>query len=205
MPCNDLISDTDIENIYKDDNLIVTNSISSDCETNDSKRSLVKIFDKDGNCMLQRDIERVYFRSKELFSKKEELGKVVKHEYFILKDEFQGNKIASAIHVKELETYHRNEFDEIQLDAAWDGLIVWKKMFFKFASTRDESLIKIAIQKYLKEIKNMSIEEIEKAIKNKPFSISPHFLKSDDNLDFKEWVYNGFGKIGLAKMYKEVA
>lgn len=204
MPCNDLISNSDIENIYKDDNLIVTNSILSNCETDDSKKSLIKIFDKDSDCMLQRDIERVYFRNKELLSKKEELGKVVKHEYFILKDEFQGKKIASSVHVKELEAYRRNNFNEIQLDAAWDGLVVWKKMFFKFASVKDESLIKIAIQRYLREIKNMSIEEIEKAIKNKPFSISLHYLK-DDNIDFKEWVYNGFGKIGLAKMYKEIA
>lgn len=204
MPCNDLISDTDVENIYKDDNLIVTNNISSDCETDDSKKSLVKIFDKDGNYMLQRDIERVYFRNKELFSKKEELGKVVKHEYFILKDEFQGNKIASAIHLKELETYRRNEFDEIQLDAAWDGLIVWKKMFFKFASIKDESLIKIAIQMYLKEVKRMSLEEIEKVIKNKPFSINLNYLK-DDSIDFRHWINNKMSKVFLAKMYKEVA
>lgn len=205
MACNSLISDTDIQNIYKDDKFIVTNSVSSTCEDNDTKISLINIIDKDSNCMLQRDIERTYFREKELYSDKEQTGKVVKHEYFILKDEFQGKKIASKVHVKELETYRRNQFNEIQLEAAWDGLVVWKKMFYKFASVRDESLVKIAIQRYLKEVKNMSLEEIEKAIKSKPFSINPHYLKSSGGLDFKEWVYNGFNKIGLAKMYKEVA
>ena len=203
MACNDLISDTDIENIYLDDNFIISNNVSSICEDNNTKKSLVNIIDKDEISMLHREIERTYFREKELCSQKDQTGKVVKHEYFILKDEFHGKKIASKVHVKELETYRRTGFNEIQLDAAWDGLVVWKKMLYKFASTRDESLIKIAIQRYLKEVKNMSIEDIEKAIKNNPFSINYNYLK-DDTLDFKEWIYNGFNKIGLAKMYKEV-
>ncbi len=204
MACNNLISDTDIENIYKDDKFIITNSVSSICEDDDTKKSLVNIVDKDNNDMLQRAIERTYFRNKELYSKKEQTGKVVKHEYFILKDEFQGKKIASKVHLKELETYSRNKFDEIQLDAAWDGLIVWKRMLYKFASAKDESLVKIAIQRYLREVKSMSIEDIEKAIKNKPFSINLSYLK-DDSIDFRHWINNKMNKVFLAKMYKEVA
>lgn len=204
MACNNLISDTDIKSIYKDDKIIITNSVASTCEDDDTKKSLVDMIDKDGHTILQRAIERTYFRDKELYSNKMQTGKVVKHEYFILKDESQGKKIASKIHVKELETYSRNTFKEIQLDAAWDGLVVWKKMYFKFASVKDESIIKIAIQMYLKQVKNMSIEEIEKVIKNKPFSINLSYLK-DDSIDFRHWINDKMHKVFLAKMYKEVA
>lgn len=204
MACNDLISNTEIEAIYKDDTVIVSNQVVGNCIDDDTKKAFIEIYDTNNITLLQRAIERSYFREKPLFSKESQNGKVVKHEYFILKDEYQSKGIAKIIHVKELEAYRRNGFDEIQLDAAWDGLVVWKKLFYKFASTRDENLVKIAIQRYLREVKNMSIEEIEKAIKNNPFSISPSYLK-DDSLDFKEWIYNGFNKIALARMYKEVA
>lgn len=207
MPCNSLISDVQIESIYQDDTLIKRNNVASQCDGNDCKKSLIDIYDKDDNWMLQKAIERSYFRNKVLFSDDSRIDKVVKHEYFILKDEFQGKKIISKIHPKEMDIYRTCGFKEIQLDAAWDGLVVWKKMFFVFKTKQDENLIKIAIQRYLREAKGMSLDEIDKAIKNDPFSISPHHLKdnSNPNNDFKLWVYNNCRGIGLAKMYKEVA
>lgn len=206
MACNDLIADPSIENVYKDGNLIVTNSVSSICDGNDTKKSEINIYDKDGESMLQRPIERTYFRSKELCSDKATTGKVVKHEYFILKDIYQGKKIASHIHPQEMDAYRNNEFKEIQLDAAWDGLVVWKKLLFKFASPSAESYIKISIQKYLKEVKNMSAEEIAKTIKGNPFSISLSHLKDPGNSqnDFRHWISRTYGRQVVVAMYKEV-
>ena len=207
MACNDLISDIQIESIYKDDNLIDSNDVASLCTNEDLKKSQINIYDENSSCMIQRPIERTYFRDKELFSDSSLSGKVVKHEYFILKDEFQGKKVFSKIHPKEIETYRTCGFKEIQLDAAWDGLVVWKKMFFVFKSKRDENLIKIAIQKYLKEVKGMTIVEIGKAIRNDTFSINLSHLKdtSNPNNDFRHWVNRLHGKLVLLKMYKEVA
>lgn len=204
MACNDLISDTDIKNIYMDYNLIVKNNIKSKCKDDNIKESVIVLIDKNGDTMLERNIERIYYREKRLYSRENQFGKVAEHKYFILKDNFQRKKIASKVHKKELTTYVKNEFDEIHLEAAWDGLVVWKKMLYKFANHIDENLIKIAIHRYLKEVKNMSIEDIEKAIKNNPFSVNPKYLK-DNNGDFKNWVYENLSKIGLAEMYKEVA
>ena len=206
MACNNLISDAQIESIYQDDDLIKSNDVASLCSDVDLKKSQINIYDKNDVCMLQRPIERSYFRDKELFVDSSLSGKVVKHEYFILKDEFQGKKVFSKIHLKEMDTYRACEFKEIQLDAAWDGLVVWKKMFFVFKSKRDENLIKIAVQRYLKEVKGMTIEEIGKVIKNDPFSISLNYLKdaSNPNNDFRHWINRLHGKLVLLKMYKEV-
>lgn len=207
MACNSLISDVQIENIYKDNKFVITNSVLSHCADANTKKTLVEIFDKDTVNMLKIPIERTYFREKELYSDKTITGKVVKHEYFILKDEFQDKKIVSRIHPKEMDSYRSNSFVEIHLDAAWDGLVVWKKMLYQFASVRDENFIKIAIQRYLREVKNMTIEEIGKAIKSDPFSVNPSHLKdsSNSNNNFSNWVYGNCFGIGLAKMYKEVA
>ena len=207
MACNSLISDAQIENIYKDDEFVITNSISSSCEDSDTKKTLIEVFDQNNINMLQRPIERTYFRNKELYSDKTTTGKVVKHEYFILKDEFQGKKIVSNIHPKEMDSYRANGFVEIQLDAAWDGLVVWKKMFYQFANVRDENFIKIAIQRYLREVKSMTIEEIGKAIKSNPFSVNPSHLKdaSNSNNDFRHWVNRIMNQQIVLRMYKEVA
>ncbi len=204
MACNNLISNAAIESVYNDGAFVASNRVVSSCINNDTKKAFVEIFDENNTALLEKPIERSYFRQKPLLSNASSSGKVVKHEYFILKDEFQGKKIASKVHAKEMEVYRNNGFVEIQLDAAWDGLVVWKKMLYKFASAKDENLIKIAIQRYLREVKRMSISEIEKAIKNNPFSIHVSYLK-DDSQDFKEWIYGSFNKIGLAKMYKELA
>lgn len=172
-----------------------------------TKKVFVETFDNNNETLLQRPIERTYFREKELLSKNSQNGKVVQHEYFILKDEFQGKKIVSKVHAKELESYRNNGFEEIQLDAAWDGLVVWKKLFYKFANSTHENFIKIGIQRYLREIKGMSLEEIEKAIKNNPFSINPSYLKdaSNPSNDFRHWINRILQKQIVLKMYKEVA
>lgn len=204
MPCNSLISDTIIQNIYDDSSLVRSTVVQSQCiNGNIDKKTFINISDNVEN-MLVRPIERTYFSDKELYSSKRigETGRVVFHEYFILKPKFQGKGVVSRIHPKELIAY-RDRFDEIQLDAAWSGLVVWKKMFYKFKSKREENLIKIAIQKYLKEIKGMSNSQIASVIKSDPFNINLNYLRDPIN-PFSDWAHS-HAKIGLAKMYKEVS
>jgi hypothetical protein len=157
----------------------------------------------DGQSLLMRDIQRLYYHDKELWSK-EKSGKVAEHKYFILKEEYQSKGIGKQVHAKELDTYKKNGFDEIQLEAAWDGLVVWKRLFFNFKSKRDEDLIKIAIQRYLVEVKGLANSEIKSIIKSNPFSISSNYLK-DNKIDFKEWVYEVKLIQTLVKLYKELS
>lgn len=207
MSCNSLISNAQIEDIYKDDNLISSNGVTHLClEDNSIKKVHIDIYDTANTLMLKRPIERSYYRDFPLMADSESTGKVVKHEYFILQDAFQRKKIVSAIHPKEIETYRLCEFKEIQLDAAWDGLVVWKKMFFKFKNSQHENFMKIAIQRYLKDVKGMSLDEISKAIKNDPFSVSSSHLKdgTTTNNDFHHWLERTMNRQVLIKMYKEI-
>jgi hypothetical protein len=207
MSCNSLISNAQIEDIYKDNNLISSNGVTHLCnEDNSIKKVHIDIYDTANTPMLKRPIERSYYRDFPLMSDSDNTGKVVKHEYFILQDAFQGKKIVSAIHPKEIETYRLCEFKEIQLDAAWDGLVVWKKMFFKFKNPQAENFMKIAIQRYLKEVKGMSLDEISKAIKSDPFSVSPLLLKdaTTANNHFHHWLDRTMNRQIVIKMYKEI-
>jgi hypothetical protein len=81
---------------------------------------------------------------------------------------------------------------------------VWKRLFFNFKSKRDEDLIKIAIQRYLVEVKGLANSEIKSIIKSNPFSISSNYLK-DNKIDFKEWVYEVKLIQTLVKLYKELS
>lgn len=207
MACNDLIDNHSLEDVYNDDNVVASNTVATLCRDDNTKVAQVLLYDTANTDMLIRPIERTFFRSKELLSAKGTQGKVVKHEYFVLKDEFRGKKVVSVIHPKEMDLYRACQFQEIQLDAAWDGLVVWKKMFFKFASPQAESFMKIAIQRYLRDVKSMSVDDIAKSIKNNPFSISPSLLKDPRNPanDFSSWVSRMFGRQVVISMYKEVA
>ncbi len=209
MSCNTLISDNQISSIYYDDNLVETNKVVSICPTTDKKKSRIYLYKTTDTCMLRRAVARSYYRNYTLCADTALMGKVVKHEYFVLKDEFQDQKVASKIHKKEIQTYRACGFKEIQLDAAWDGLVVWKRQHFKFYSPRDESLIKLGIQRYLRVVKGMSIEDINQVIKNKPFNIDPSYLKDatipNGQNDFKFWAYRNIPGLALVKMYKELS
>ena len=211
MGCNQLISDLEIKNIYQGHDLITTNEVNSkECESDDKKNSKIYIFNNE-ECMCEYDkntpILREYHKSYKLISSTtdEALGKVAIHEQFLLKQKFRNKGIVKTIHKKELETYIRLGFKEIQLEAEMDGLIVWQKMFFKFKDEKNISFIKIAIQKYLKTIKHMSNKDIDSIIKRKPFKVPIEYLvTTDENKHFSNWIYDEYPEMGIIEMYKEL-
>lgn len=211
MGCNQLISDVDIEEIYKDDNLITTNQIDTlPCKSNDIKNTKIHIFNQN-NHMCQHDnstpILREYHRNYKLASPSsaEDNGKVAIHEQFLLKAEFRNQKIAKTIHQKELKTYVRLGFKEIQLEAEMDGLIVWQKMYFNVKDNKNISFIRIAIQKYLATIKHMSNKDIDSIIKKGIFKMPiEHLVSTDENSNFSNWIHNEYHEMGIIEMYKEL-
>jgi len=211
MGCNQLISDSDIEKIYQDDNLITSNQIcTAICKNNDIKNTNIHIFHQQNYmCQLNENtpIIREYHKNYKLASPTsiDDNGKVALHEQFLLKPEFRNQKVATNVHRKELETYRKLGFKEIQLEAEMDGLIVWQKMFFKFKDEKNISFIKIAIQKYLETIKHMSNKDIDSIIKRKPFKVPiEHLVTTDENKHFSNWIYDEYPEMGIIEMYKEL-
>ncbi len=130
MSCQDLISNDDIKSIYSSHVDEVNFFTPPACEGNDKKKCSI-ILKKNATVIVEDPIEIEYLRNVSLRSRHEE-GKVAVNKLIKLKVAYKGKGLAKAFHSNELTTYRSNLFDEIQLNAAWEGLVVWKKVGFKY-------------------------------------------------------------------------
>lgn len=196
MPCNNIISDNDILSAYKVNNICDNNNIvASYCVGNNFKTVKIDMHDKQNQSILKRNIERSYHLSQPLFKEKNKLGKIAEHKYFILKDEYRRRSIGGTIHSNELNLYKQLKFNEIQLRAAWDGLIVWEKLGFKYKDNIDKKKVEAFIKIYLDSL-GKTIEEIE--------DILNEGMPKELFLDFEQWS-NKQRYAPVINMYKEVS
>ena len=130
MSCNDLINDSDIKIIYESCRCVDQASVRSHCHNTDTKVTNINLT-KGEATINKKPIQREYHRNAPLRSI-DSNGKVVINKLFVLKDAYRGSKITDKFHNKEMEIYHRNDFIEIQLDAAWNGITHWAELGFDF-------------------------------------------------------------------------
>jgi len=131
VSCNDLIDNADIKTIYESCQCVDQANITSICNGTDTKVSKINLV-KDSNTINKNPVERQYHRNAPLRSIENGFGKVVENKLFVLEDNYRGKKITEKFHKKELEIYTHNQFIEIQLDAAWNGITHWPKLGFEF-------------------------------------------------------------------------
>jgi len=130
MPNGLILSDANIESIYKT-SPIKRVDISSVHDTPEVQKTDIHIFDADDLPMNSQPIMREYHEQKALKSFSGS-GKVAEHKMFVLQPALRGKGIAKKLHDKEMPVYLNNEFVEIHLDAAWDGIFRWEKFGFKY-------------------------------------------------------------------------
>jgi len=216
MPCNKLISDYDIDTIYSNvgnkpqNNFTV--KVNTNCISSSNKKAFID-FNKNINSekMLIKPIEREYCENEKFIFQEKKKGKIVKHQLFLLKPKYQKKGIATDVLKNEIEIYKELNFKEIQLIANWDGLIVWKKLNFKFANRSDERFLIPQLRLYLKNIKKLSHEKIKTILGKKPFEISVEYLidEKDSKNSFSNWIYEEAKQkktkaIGIIKMVMEL-
>lgn len=130
MSCNNIIADSDIKMIYESTQHVDEVSIVSSCENDDKKITNINLV-KDAVTMNRQTVEREYLRNARLRNN-ENQGKVVVNKLLALKDAYRGKNITKKFHEKEVEIYKNNDFKEIQLDAAWNGITHWPELGFEF-------------------------------------------------------------------------
>lgn len=110
-------------------------------------------------------IQRIYYKEKILRSKKNENGKVAKHDFLILKNSFRGGR-GRKIHDSEFEIYSQHKlFDEIQVDAAWGGIIAWRRIGLEYADKSTENnIINNFLIPYLLDVKKLNDEDFTRAM-----------------------------------------
>jgi len=141
MPCHHIISDIDIENIYKIKEVSYCD-ININCIDEFIKSSTIDIYSEKKDRLNKTYIAREYHENYELRGTKElKVGKVALHQTFFLKEEYQKLGLATAIFEKEKDIYRENGFKEIHLDAVEDGVIVWRTLGYKYSDEDTEYML----------------------------------------------------------------
>lgn len=199
--CENIISNDDIMSIYKISNLNIL-KMSHFCEEESSKKSVDIELQYDGNELLEMPVTRDYFLNRQLLNKNQ-TGKVAYHLSFIIKKDYRNQGLSKTIHENELLIYRNNSFQQIQLQAASDGLVVWSRLLYKFVKTSDEKMVLRELRIYLQEIKKIDDTRIEKMLKLKISDIDASYFY-DDKVNFTDWLRSK-DTILTATMYKDVA
>ncbi len=200
LSCNDLIDNSDIETIYESCRCVDQANVTSDCIDADTKVSRINL-SKNGTILNRAPIERQYCRNAPLRSIDNSHGKIVINKLLVLKDAYRGKKITDKFHHKELEVYSRNQFVEIQLDAAWSGITHWPKLGFEFYKLdKYDHILYTLWSSFFSESFPLELEEKDKVlIKHTSYKTVPKKYKKG----FGTWLLNN--NIGKAfPMYKTI-
>lgn len=132
MPYSSLISNEDIEKIYKSHVDVNQIEISSESHTNIKHVNITSICTINNINILANTLRIRYLKNHNLNTQKDTAGKIVKYAFVELKENERGKQYITTFEKKASEIYFDNDFMEIQLDAAWDGIIVWPKLGYSY-------------------------------------------------------------------------
>ena len=107
MPCHDLISDQEIEKIYKNVHPVATShSITTSCQSLDKKQASIHLYDETTK-INQSEICSYFLRDERLHGTTGEgmRGKVVENSLIVLHNAYKRKGIGSKIHDKEKKIY----------------------------------------------------------------------------------------------------
>jgi len=203
-----IIEDLDIRSIYNNALVEYEVELRSHCgeDPENVKHTSIVLKSESGNNITVAPIKRDYFMRKALVNKTG-IGKVAEHIWFFLEEDYRNKKIAKLIHEQELIVYKRKEFDQIQLSAIGQGILAWKKLFYKYKDPSDEKMVLQEAWNYLRQVHGMSIEEIEKKYKDKSleYILNTRIIKkpTGDKISFFEWYRTKEHTIGI-DMYKDI-
>lgn len=135
-------------------------------------------------------------------------GKVVFLEQFFLNEEFRRCAIASKLHKRELKFYTKLDFIQIQLDAVFEGTVVWTRAPFNFQIEFpcDEREIVQVWRSYIIDVysdhpeKNTILVKGTKGINSIP---KEYLLGNINKISFSEWYTRKDRKLSI-NMYKNL-
>jgi hypothetical protein len=195
-----MISKSNIENIYNGVLPITSANVTLDPDN----RALIKIFDNEIE-INKSEIQRYYYSNYPLINSGIN-GNVASHFLFVLKDEYRGLGIATNIHDKEYTTYASLGFNQIQLKASWDGVIVWKKLGFSYKFAFSEDSIVAKWKEYVSSELGYQGKDFFDIIKgiSAISQIQRKYLRPNGKKSFTDWL-NDLDELQEVPMYKNIA
>lgn len=200
--CDKIISDEDILQNYAVKEVAKITFTPGICQDTNIKQCKIDLTGEGGTFITYLPIERAYHAQKELRAF-DGMGKVAEHKLFILNESYRGKGIASTIAKNEEKVYLDNEFNEVHIDAAWDGVHVWRRLGYNYTSDSDKALILAAWRKYV--ISTFGKKEGIDAIKKykRVEEIPLKYLKPNAKESMGEWLVKT-RVLPVVSMYKKV-
>lgn len=131
-------------------------------------------------------------------------GRCAIHDRFYLDESQRRKKYATKIHNNELIIYKANGFKQIHLSALGDGVVAWAKLKYRFVSEDDHAYLKIMVNKYLVEIKDITQDDADKVTTKDVQQIPTTLLASTEkHPSFTDWLKSQPTRHSV-EMYKDV-
>ncbi len=210
MSCNHIISDSEIESIYKIDSTYSVEFKKNECRFDETSKFIHLYVEKDSNIILHKPIVWDFLEDSRLYSISN-YGKVARFDQIEISSGYKEDGISKIFDERAYSVLKRNNFKEIQLSATRDGIVVWPRLFYKFQNPKDDDKIRQQFQIYLIKIHGLSMDDsikkmsIIKSVDKIPISLS---CPKDGKIYFSEWLMEKIksNKVSLvSKMYKEVS
>lgn len=209
--CEHIIKEQDINDIYQrmQHEKISSAVINQIRITDDKKEAQIHLLDENGNSIHYNTFPMVrFYESNVPLINRDINGKRVKHELFLLKDEFRRFGIAKRVHLREISAYKKNEINQIYLEAAADGIMTWPRspFNFKIINESDERDIISLWREYVLETFTFDdIQDYYDIIKNVKYvkSLNKEYVIPANNVSFADW-YRAKRPSKLVQMYKDI-
>lgn len=215
MGCHNIISDKDIEEIFKNIKFIKEIHCLSECPDIDEKTAHIILYDKDDSVLSDSQfacehhmhaICRTYYASKPLINSTQ-TAKVAEHKLLALKEKYRNKKISKLLKENEDRIYLRNNIKQVWLKASWDGLITWSRIGYIFVDPSLENDFVSLWRRYVNDEFILEENEYLRLMKIDKLSDIPqkYLLPKESSIEpFSTWILKK-KKIRLAKMYRDIS
>ncbi len=210
MSCNTIISDGEIHAIYANvDSMYGIRFVMNDCRNAETSKYVHVEVSENGENLLDKPIIWDFLKESRCFTSGV-YAKLAKYEQIAIASKFKDLKIATKFDESAIEILRRNLFREIQITAIHDGILVWAKLFYKFANSEDEKQIIAQFQKYLFQVHGMNSIERSRVLQNVKSvkDIPKKVARPIDKIKFVDWLENEIKdkKVALMlKLYKDLS
>lgn len=204
MPCNHIMPDQDIADIYSAKGVKNLQFLDDNpCQNEIVKERNYQLINTKNQYMTLTPIQRKYHIKAPLWAFSGS-GKVVEHKLFILHPDYRKKGYAKAFSENEEIIYRNNNFNEVQIEAAWDGVNVWRKLKYEYLDKKVSKRIFLVWRAYFSQTWTGQDKSVILRKYKSIDEVPTKYLAPDNLASMGDWIANTKA-IPLLKMYKKVS
>lgn len=205
MPCKTIITESEVLRAHHITAQNITGTLYREPDCDDYRRyDVIDLKNNDNESVLDVEIAFECLKDNRLWGIQGR-GKVAKLHNIRIKPDKKSGGLGKDIHIQQLSVLKEQNFNELQLSAQWDGVIVWPSLLFKFQNEDDEDELLEHITNYMLDVLGYNADKVSRIMSTYDGIPSISKLLRPKNKDwFTKW-YQETDRSLEFKMYKEVA